>query len=75
MGLEGDLFGTTTLEIQGTSFDLSMNTKTIGDIIVDIKSGLVHKRNTNADISGNIDIMGQSNPITAKAKIISENKF
>lgn len=75
VGLVGEVTGSTTMEMQGMQFDLSMNTKTTGEIIVDIKSGLVQKRNTNADISGNIDIMGQSTPITATATLTSEIKY
>jgi len=75
VGLVGEITGSTTMEMQGMQFDLSMNTKTTGEIIVDINSGLVQKRNTNADISGNIDIMGQSTPITATATLTSEIKY
>ena len=41
--------------------------KTEGEIIVDTKSSLVKKRSSVMDMTGSIDVMGQSVPITSKA--------
>ncbi len=66
--------GTNTIEANGMQFDFSMNSKASSELIVNIKTSLVQKRNATADISGNIDMMGQSMDITSKASSNSEYK-
>jgi hypothetical protein len=61
-----------SIEFQGSLMDIMMNIKSTGEIIGDIKTGLVSKRITDSDISGTIDIMGQTMPITAKSKLVSD---
>ena len=55
------------IELQGMQMDFSSTTKTTGEILVNIETGLVRKKTTQADISGTIQLMGQSVPITGKA--------
>ena len=55
------------LNFQEMEFDIKSETKTIGEIITDISTGLVKKRTSIADINGSIQMMGQDMPISAKA--------
>jgi Family of unknown function (DUF6263) len=54
------------LNLQEMEFEIKSETKTKGEIIADINTGLVSKRTTVADITGSIQMMGQDMPITAK---------
>ena len=75
IGLVGQLTGTSTMEMQGMQFDISMNSTTTGEITVNTKTKLVQKRTADADIDANIDVMGQNSPITAKALVTTEYKY
>ncbi|MEO6406884.1 MAG: DUF6263 family protein [Ferruginibacter sp.] len=66
--------GTNTMDANGMQFDIAMNSVSAGQLIVNTKTSLVQKRNAVADISGDIDMMGQSMTITSKANSISEYK-
>ncbi len=55
------------LDFQGMEFNIKSETKTNGEIITDISTGLVKKRTSVADITGSIPMMGQDMPISAKA--------
>ena len=55
------------LNFQEMEFEVKSETKTNGEIITDISTGLVKKRTSIADISGSIQMMGQDMPISAKA--------
>lgn len=57
---------TNKLEFQGMEFNIKTETKTNGEIITDISTGQVKKRNSVADITGSIPMMGQDMPISAK---------
>lgn len=59
------------LNFMEMEFEIKTNTKTTGEIISDIKTGLVKKRTANADISGTFQMMGQDMPINAKTSSIS----
>ena len=54
------------LNLQEMEFEIKSETKTKGEIIADINTGLVSKRTTVADITGSIQMMGQDMPISAK---------
>ena len=56
-----------TLSTQGMEVEFNSTTKTTGEIITDIETGLVKKKTTQADISGSFQLMGQAVPISAKA--------
>lgn len=60
-----------SVEVQGNQMDVSISTKSKGEIIADTKTGLVSKRVTDSDISGTLEIMGQSMPISAKSNLVS----
>ena len=63
--------GTNKLNFQEMEFEVKSETKTNGDIVMDISTGLVKKRTSIADITGSIQMMGQDMPISAKATITS----
>lgn len=65
---------TTTIEQQGMSMDFTSTTKTKADITTDVTTGLVKTRTAQSDISGSIQVMGQSMPITAKTTTTSTYK-
>jgi Family of unknown function (DUF6263) len=54
------------LDFQGMEINIKSETKTNGEIVTDISTGLVKKRTSVADITGSIPMMGQDMPITAK---------
>ena len=54
------------LDFQGMEFNIKTETKTNGEIVTDISTGLVKKRTSIADITGSIPMMGQDMPISAK---------
>jgi hypothetical protein len=58
---------TNKLDFQGMEFNIKTETKTNGEIITDISTGLVKKRTAVADITGSLPMMGQDMPISAKA--------
>ena len=62
------------LNFQEMEFEVKSETKTKGEIITDINTGLVSKRTTSSDITGSIQMMGQDMPITAKATSTSTYK-
>ena len=59
--------GKNKLNFQEMEFEVKSETKTNGEIVTDISTGLVKKRTTVADITGSIQMMGQDMPISAKA--------
>jgi hypothetical protein len=61
------LTATNKLDFQGMEFNIKTETKTTGEIVADISTGLVKKRTSVADITGTIPMMGQEMPISAKA--------
>jgi hypothetical protein len=61
--------GKNKLEFQEMEFEVKTETKTNGEIITDISTGLVKKRTSVAEITGSIQMMGQDTPISAKATI------
>ena len=66
--------GTNKLNFQEMEFEVKSETKTNGDIVMDISTGLVKKRTSIADITGSIQMMGQDMPISAKATTTSTYK-
>ena len=66
--------GTTTAEAQGNSMDITIHSTTTGDMLVDNRNFRVIKRTSVVDLSGNIDMMGQSMEISSKGKNVAEYK-
>ena len=65
----------TTMEQQGSQVTISMDTKTIGKITADLKSSMVNKKTADSDISGTMEVMGQSMVITAKRNTVTTYEF
>lgn len=59
----------TQTEIQGMQVTVSMSAKSTIEIKVDSNTGLVNKRETKTDLAGNLEMMGQSVPVTGKGTI------
>ena len=62
------------LDLQGMEMEFKSNTKTTGEIITDISTGQVKKKDTKSDITGSFQLMGQDVPITAKSTSTSTYK-
>ncbi len=58
---------TNKLDVQGMEMEFKSNTKTTGEIVTDISTGQVKKKDTKSDITGSFQLMGQDVPITAKS--------
>ena len=54
------------LDFQGMEFNIKSETKTNGEIVTDVSTGLVKKKTSVSDIAGSIPMMGQDMPISAK---------
>ena len=67
IALNSVITGSTSMEAQGTQFNVIMNSTSTGKIIVDNNTSLVKKRTNNADVKSTIEMMGQSVPVTGKA--------
>lgn len=66
MNIETTVKATNKLDFQGMEFEINTDTKTTGQVLFDISTGLVKKRDTVSDITGSFQMMGQDMPITAK---------
>ena len=62
---------TGTMEAMGMNMDVNTITQTTSDILVDIATGIVKRKTTDANITGSFQLMGQSVPISAKATTTS----
>ena len=58
---------TNKLDVQGMEMEFKSNTKTTGEVVTDISTGQVKKKDTKSDITGSFQLMGQDVPITAKS--------
>ena len=65
----------TQTELQGMQVTISMTTKSTGEIKVDSKTSLVNRREIKAEITGNLDMMGQSVPVTGKSTTTTEYQY
>lgn len=69
--MEGSLKGTASVEIEGQDLNMSMSSKTTGQIQVDKTTNLVKKRDSLSDITGSMEVMGQSMPFKSKTTVTS----
>ena len=67
IALNSVITGSTSMEAQGTQFNVTMNSASTGKIIVDNNTSLVKKRTNNVDVKSTIEMMGQSVPVTGTA--------
>ena len=71
----GNVVSSIQTEANGMAFTVTMTTKTNTEVIADIKTSLVTKRSTKADITGNLEMMGQSLPISGKSTTTSVYEY
>ncbi len=64
--IKGSVTGDGETEMQGSTVPFHMDTKTTGEMTVDIKNGLVNKNSNQADINATMELMGQTMTITSK---------
>lgn len=57
---------TKDIEMQGMQMNVTKNTKTTGEIVLNVKKGLVKERSTNSEIESTIDSMGHTTTINSK---------
>lgn len=69
--MDGAISGNSSVEMQGQQLDMSISSKTTGEIIMDKITSVVKKRNSTSEISGTIDAGGQSMPFTSKTIVTS----
>ena len=63
-----------TVQAQGMDMNAVLTSKINAEILVDIISNLQKENKSTMDVTGTIDIMGQSVPITSKATSITTVK-
>jgi hypothetical protein len=66
--------GAQEVESQGMQMTINISAKTEGEILVDTKTSLTKKSSRVADVTGNMDVMGQSMPLVSKMTEITEYK-
>lgn len=74
IGLFSKLEGSQNVETQGMTMDVTISAKTEGEMLVDITNSLLKKSSRVADITGNMNMMGQSMPLTSKMTEFTEYK-
>lgn len=74
VSLFSKLEGTNKVELQGMELDINLSAKTEGELLVNTKTSLLKKSSRVADITGTMDVMGQSMPLTSKMTEITEYK-
>ncbi|MEO6488605.1 MAG: DUF6263 family protein [Ferruginibacter sp.] len=73
--MEGNVQSNVKTDMQGMQVSISISTKTTGEIIIDSKTSLVNRKNTISDISGTLEMMGQSMPVTGKGTTTSVYEY
>lgn len=56
-----------TLQVQGMDMKTAMLSKMTSNVLVDITSNIQKENKTTTDVTGTIDVMGQSVPVTSKS--------
>lgn len=74
ISLASKMEGSSSMESQGMQMDISLSSVSVGDVIVDTKTALVKKRSSTTDLTGSMEVMGQSIPMTSKAVMTIEYK-
>ncbi len=63
-----------TMQVQGMDMNTVMTSKTTSAVLVDVASNIQKENKSTMDLSGTIDVMGQSVPITAKGTTVTTVK-
>ena len=66
VALATKMTGSTSTEAQGTQIDVSINSKSEGEILLNPKTSIVKKINKTTNIDGMMEVMGQSMPLSSK---------
>ncbi len=64
--LKGTISGEKSADMQGMEMNVKMNSQLSGEILSDIKTGLVKRTNIITDMNNEVEMMGASNPMTGK---------
>jgi hypothetical protein len=64
-----------TMQVQGMDMNAIMTSKIASAVTVDLPSNVQKENKSTMDVTGTIDVMGQSVPITAKATSVSMVKM
>lgn len=68
---EGTMEGTIEQEMNGMTMNVTMSTKSKGEILVNPSTGCVSRFTSDADVNSTIDMMGQQMPVTSKTSNVS----
>lgn len=64
-----------TMQLQGMDMNAVMTSKIVSAVLVDVLSNIQKENKSTMDVTGTIDVMGQSVPITAKATSVTSVKI
>lgn len=64
-----------TMQLQGMDMNAVMTSKIVSAVLVDVLSNIQKENKSTMDVTGTIDVMGQSVPITAKATSVTSVKM
>ena len=64
-----------TMQLQGMDMNAVMTSKIVSAVLVDVISNIQKENKSTMDVTGTIDVMGQSVPITAKATSVTSVKM
>lgn len=74
LSFKGTVKGENTIEQNGMEIVTKTSGTTAGETIVNIKTGIVQSSNATSDVTGNVEVMGQEMPTSAKTTIITTVK-
>jgi hypothetical protein len=63
------------MQLQGMDMNAVMTSKIVSAVLVDVLSNIQKENKSTMDVTGTIDVMGQSVPITAKATSVTSVKM
>ncbi|WP_301920691.1 DUF6263 family protein [Ferruginibacter sp.] len=64
-----------SMQLQGMDMNAVMTSKIVSAVLVDVLSNIQKENKSTMDVTGTIDVMGQSVPITAKATSVTSVKM
>ena len=59
------------MQVQGMDMTTAMTSKINSAVVIDVVSGIQKQNNTSTDVTGTIDMMGQSVPVTSKITTVT----
>ncbi len=67
--LTGKTDGTTESEMQGMQLLINISSKLTGELQVNTNTSMVSKKTLTTDLTGSIEVMGQSTPVSSKSTL------